>query len=91
LWGKLSRWIFEKSGKNVEFNVQTVVFGLYIGLNFVNLLVKKYIFQYSRKNVIFEFDNVVKYLYNYYILEEKFTEQTIYQRKWSKWRCLFNQ
>jgi hypothetical protein len=37
-------WLdFEKSGKNIEFNVQTVIFGFpekeYMGLNFVNLLV----------------------------------------------------
>ena len=95
LWEKLSDWIFEKSGKRMEFNVQTVIFGFSekdnMVLNLIIPLVKKYIFQYSRKNVNIDFNNVLICIHNYYILEGKLTELTFYQRKWSKWKCLFNE
>jgi hypothetical protein len=67
LWKKLSNWIFEKSGKRMEFNVQTIIFGFpekeNMLLNFIILLVKRYIFQYSRKNVNIDFKNVLICMY----------------------------
>jgi hypothetical protein len=85
LWEKLSDWIFQKSGKRMEFNVQTVIFGFSekenMVLNLIILLVKRYIFQCSRKDVNIDFNNVLVCIHNYYTLERKLTELTFYQRK----------
>lgn len=54
------------------------------------MLVKRHIFSQSRKTANITFENIVKYLQNYYSLEKLMLENRFYQRKWSKWACLFD-
>lgn len=54
LWTSLSDYIFEKSGKRIIFDIQSVLLGnpkLDHVVNLIIILVKKYIFQKSRKDI----------------------------------------
>ena len=94
IWLALSDWIFQKSGTRIVFDVKTVIFGNleedHMAINLVILLVKKYLFQQSKKNNNIVFNEILKYLNNYYCLEEKLSGNIFYKNRWSKWKCLFN-
>lgn len=73
---------------------KTVIFGFpekkYIAINLTIMLVKRLIFSHSRLTANIAFDNIVKYLQYYYSLEKLMFENIFYQRKLSKWACLFD-
>lgn len=90
----MSDWIFRKSGERIVFDAKTVIFGVpekkYLAINLIIMLVKRHIFSQSRKSANIAFENIVKYLQNYYFLEKLMLENRFYQKKWSRWVCLFD-
>lgn len=94
IWLLMSDWIFRKSGERIVFDAKTVIFGVpekkYLAINLIIMLVKRHIFSQSRKSANIAFENIVKYLQNYYSLEKLMLENRFYQKKWSRWVWLFD-
>jgi hypothetical protein len=90
---RIVRLDFSKVWERIIFDVKSVIFGLfereYVVINLMILLVKKYLYQQSRKNNRIAFNDILKYLHNYYTLEEKMSKSTFCKNRWSKWECLF--
>lgn len=69
-------------------NAKSVIFGSqekkYIAINLIIMLVNGHIFSQSIKGVNIAFDNIVKYLPNFYSSEKLMLKNRFYQIKWSK-------
>ena len=96
IWSLLEDWVFEKTGKTFEFDLCAVILGLPNEdkvVNLILLLVKQYIFQQSRKTNSLVFQNIIKYLFVYYKLEEKLyvakNQFDMFEKKWHKWKSIF--
>ena len=71
----ISSWIVQKTGIRIQFDIETVLFGLLSDsdkiINLIIMLVKRCIFSYSRKNLPFTFNDITAYLQSYYSCEKK--------------------
>lgn len=88
IWMLMSNWIFKKSGERIVFDAKTFIFRFpekkYIAINLIIMLVMGHIFSQSIKGVNIAFDNIVKYLPNFYSSEKLMLKNRFYQIKWSK-------
>jgi exonuclease III len=93
IWSCLSSWIFQKTRKRLQFDIQTVIFGLMTPhdkiINLIIMLVKRCIFSFSRKNLPFTFNNILASLKSYFSYEKKMLSSDVFLKRWAKWKCLF--
>lgn len=92
LWTKLSDYIFNRSGKRITFDIQSVLLGdpdMDHVVNLIIILVKKFIFQRSRKDIKICFEMLMSYLQTYYNTERKLFTTVDFTKRWSPWSCLF--
>jgi hypothetical protein len=75
IWTCLSSWILQKTGTRVQFDLQSVLFGLLSDcdkiINLIIILVKRCIFSFSRKKSPFTFNDVTAYICNHIIIMKR--------------------